>query len=62
MRTAWTAIVVPMCIIAKCAIDFIGMEYGSDHQCVDDVSFFIVQCGVTAFAVMVDTRNWFGSR
>jgi hypothetical protein len=56
--TAWTAVVVPLMIVAKCAVDFIGMEYGSQHQPLTDNDFLYASIFVSSFASIVDTVNF----
>jgi len=59
--TVWTAIVAPICLMAKCALDFMGLEYGSRYQAVTDDQFLfgcVVFCGCAVIADLVNfSRN-----
>lgn len=55
--TAWFAIVMPICLMAKCAIDLMGLEYGSKYQPITDEQFVfccIFWCGLS---LLVDFAN-----
>lgn len=56
--TAWTPVVVVLCLLTKCGIDFLGLEYGSKFRFVsDDVLFGI--CFVSCFyAICIDALNF----
>jgi len=55
--TAWTAIVIPLFMIAKCSLDFIGMEYGSKYQAWTDSSFGGVATCMILMSLGVDMLN-----
>lgn len=60
--TAWTAIVIPVFIAAKCALDFIGLEYSPKHQCMTDQQFTIFLMVMIFFSASIDIKNFFKSR
>jgi len=55
--TAWLAIALPLGIIAQCAIDFIGMEYGSEHQYMTDATANFVMGCAGVIAMLTDLGN-----
>lgn len=60
--TAWIAIVVPMCILAKCGVDFIALEYGGRFQFVSDDDLFGICTIMCLGALFVDITNFVRSR
>jgi len=60
--SAWTAIVIPIFIIAKCSLDIVGMEYASKYQCMTDHQFIVLLMISVFFSSSVDLRNFFKSR
>ena len=55
--TAWTAMVIPMWILAKCGIDFIVLEYGNKFQLISDDNFWFLYIPIVGFAFFVDIVN-----
>lgn len=56
--TAWLAVVAPICILAKCCVDFIALEYGGRFQFITDEQLLlgcVVLCG---YAFLVDGVNF----
>jgi len=56
--SAWTAIIIPAFIIAKCSLDFIGLEFSPKHQCSTDQQFFAIAIVFIAFGLIVDITNF----
>lgn len=53
----WIAIVLPICLMAKCAIDFMGLEYGSHYQPVTDDQFVFMSTVFCGLSIGVDLAN-----
>ena len=60
--TAWTILVILLCIMTQCSIDFIGLEYSSVNQCLTDVQFRCVAFVCIFFSFCVDVVNAIGSK
>ena len=59
--TAWIVVVLPMCLMAKCTVDFIALEYGVRFQFISD-DYLLVICSIMcAYALFVDIVNLIGS-
>ena len=56
--TAWLAVVAPICLGAKCCVDFIALEYGSKFQFVSDKHLLIACICACAYAFFVDVVNF----
>jgi len=56
--TAWLMVVVPMCLLAKCGVDFITLEYGGKFQFISDSHLFWCCITMCAYALMVDYINF----
>lgn len=56
--TAWLAVVAPMCLAAKCCVDFIVLEYGSRFQFVTDGQLLLGCCVICGYALLVDCVNF----
>ena len=55
--TAWFVVAAPFCLLAKCGVDFITLEYGGKFEIISDgqLSFcFMLLC---LYAVGVDFIN-----
>ena len=59
--TAWLVVSAPMCILAKCCIDFLALEYGSKFQFISDDQLAIICVAMCLYAGFVDIVN-FGRR
>ncbi|KKN99047.1 hypothetical protein LCGC14_0142920 [marine sediment metagenome] len=60
--TAWTAIVIPLLVVAKCSMDIVGLEYGDKLQMMSDDRFSIMASIVLGIAITIDSINcsfWF---
>lgn len=56
--TAWTPIVVVLCLLTKCGIDFLGLEYGSKFSFVSD-GVLVGICFCSCFyALCIDALNF----
>lgn len=55
--TAWLAVVAPMCLTAKCCVDFIVLEYGSKFQFITDEQLLIGGAALCGYALLVDLVN-----
>lgn len=56
--TAWTAVVVAMCLLAKCGVDFIALEYGGEFQFISDDSLIGACAIMCMYALFVDAINF----
>ena len=56
--TAWLGVVAPMCLAAKCCVDFIVLEYGSKFRLVTDEQFIIACVIICGYAIVVDSINF----
>jgi len=55
--TAWTALVGILLVIAKCALDMIGLEYQAKYQCLTDGQFNTIAWIAIVFAGSIDLCN-----
>lgn len=55
--TAWTVLIILMCVMTQCSLDLIGLEYGSDSQFLTDIQFRFVALGCIFMAFCVDMVN-----
>ncbi len=56
--TAWLAVVAPICILAKCCVDFIVLEYGSRFKFITDEQLLWGCVALCGYALLVDFVNF----
>lgn len=56
--SAWITIVLPICFLTKCGIDFLVLEYGSKFQFISDDQFLNVCILIFGYALFVDAFNF----
>lgn len=56
--TAWTVVVAMLCLITKCGIDFIALEYGGRFQFISDGHLFIICAIACVYALYADAVNF----
>ncbi len=56
--TAWLAVVAPMCVAAKCCVDFLVLEYGDRFRLVTDEQFLFWGVLFCFYALTVDFVNF----
>jgi hypothetical protein len=52
-----TGLIILVGIMAKCCIDFIGLEYSPKHQCLTDSQFYGILAVCIVLAFMYDVLH-----
>lgn len=60
--TAWFSIVAPLCVVVKCCVDFIVLEYGSKFRPMTDQEMITLFAVLGVYTLFVDGVNFFRGR
>lgn len=55
--TCWTGTILMLGVIARCSLDFIGLEYGSENQYLTDNSLMYIIAIMSIVALITDIMN-----